>query len=170
MTTTSARTASLHMASQSAYCSGALVHLYAFNSSVHHVYFGPATLFDTYFPNKNQYDNLYPDDSHSDSSRIHMWSNAGSSSGSGMSQQADDNITDAIFSIHSDGLAIILRKTENHGIEQVSSPLQTSGMTGAKQCNFFTLLSARASSKNHIFFFHLDFVTESIYAEFICSV
>ena len=43
------------------------------------------------------------DDSHSDLSRIHMRSNTGSSSGSGMSQQADDDITvDAIFSAHSD--------------------------------------------------------------------
>ena len=45
-TTTSARTTSSHMASQSTYCSSALVHLYAFNSSVHHVYFVPVTLFD----------------------------------------------------------------------------------------------------------------------------
>ena len=46
-----------------------------------------------------------------------MRSNTGSSSGSGMSQQADDDIMDAIFSTHSDGLVVVLRKTENHSIE-----------------------------------------------------
>ena len=84
----------------------------------------PATLFDMtrqlpwpIFEMKTKRTILYTDDSHSDSSRIRMRSNAGSSSGSDTSQQADDSIADAIFSAHSDGFVVILRKTENHGVE-----------------------------------------------------
>ena len=52
------------------------------------------------------------DDSHSHSSRIHTRSNTGSSSGLGKSQADDDIAVDAIFSAHSNGLVVILRKTE----------------------------------------------------------
>ena len=116
---TSARTASLHVASQSTYHCGALVHPHVLNSSVHHVYFGPATLFDMtrespwpIFKIKTKMTILYTDDSHSNSSRIHMRSNTVSSSGSRTLQYTDDNIMDAIFSAHSDGFVVILRETE----------------------------------------------------------
>ena len=95
------------------------MHLYVFNSSVHHVYFGPATLFDTtrqppwpIFEIKTKMTILYTDDSHSNSSRIHMRGNTASSSGLGTLQHADDDIMDAIFSTHSDSFVIVLRKTE----------------------------------------------------------
>ena len=69
-----------------------------------------------------------------------------------MSQQADDNIVDAIISAYSDGLIVVLGKTENHGIEQVFSPLQTSGMTGTKQCNFHIAFHQGIIKKPHTLF------------------
>ena len=118
-TTNICRTASSRMASWSTYHCGALVHPYVFNTSVHHVYFGPATLFDTtrqmpwpIFEIKTKMTILYTDDSHSNSSRIHMRGNTASSSGSGTSQHTDDDIVDAIFSAHSHDFIVVLRKTE----------------------------------------------------------
>ena len=53
------------------------------------------------------------DDFHSDLSRVRTRSNTGSSNGLAKSQQADDDLAvDAIFSAHSDGFVVVLRKTE----------------------------------------------------------
>ena len=60
------------------------------------------------------------DGSHSNSSRIHMRSNAALSSGLGKWQQADDDITvDAIFSTNSNGLIVVLRKTEKPTLHSI---------------------------------------------------